>query len=89
MSLNFEWDPVKTASNVTRHGVSFTLAMRVFENLDRIERHDGRDDYGEDRFVTVGLVGDKRLTVPYTMRGDTIRIISARKATRNEHLEYW
>ena len=44
MSLNFEWDPVKAASNVTRHGVSFTLAMRVFENLDRIERHDGRDD---------------------------------------------
>jgi uncharacterized protein len=90
MSLSFEWNDEKAASNLTKHGVSFELAARVFLDMERMERHDGRDDYGgEDRFITVGLVGDVELTVAYTMRGDTIRLISARRSERHEQDEYW
>ena len=89
MSLRFEWNDDKAVSNLTKHGVSFELAARVFLDLGRIDRYDGRDDYGEDRFLTVGLVGDVELTVAYTMRDDTIRIISARRSERHEQNEYW
>lgn len=90
MSLSFEWHDEKAASNFTKHGVSFELAARVFFDRDRIDRYDGRDGYeGEERFIAVGLVGDVELTVAYTMRGDTIRIISARRAERHEQVNYW
>ena len=47
---------MKAATNERKHGISFAWAARVFFDEHRIERHDGRDDYGEDRFVTVGLI---------------------------------
>jgi uncharacterized protein len=89
MSLSFEWSEEKAASNLAKHGVSFELAARVFFDLDRIERHDGCNDYGEDRFLAVGLVGGVELTVAYTMRDDTIRIISAGRSERHEQNAYW
>lgn len=45
MSLSFEWNDEKAASNFTKHGVSFELAARVFFDRDRIDRYDGRDGY--------------------------------------------
>src|SRR3546814_18597584 len=67
--------------------VAFEDAARVFFDPNRLDRHDGREDYGEDRFLTIGLVGTVELAVVYTVRGDSIRIISARKAESNERHE--
>lgn len=89
MTLSVEWDDEKAASNLTRHRMSFALATRVFYDPARIDRYDGREDYGEDRFLTIGLVGTVELAVVYTVRGDTVRIISARKADSHERHEYW
>lgn len=89
MMVEFEWDDDKAASNLKKHGVSFPVAARVFADPNRIERRDDRHDYGEDRFVTVGLVGDVELAVLYTPRGEATRIISARKAEPHEQNDYW
>ena len=89
MALSFEWDDEKAASNLTKHGVPFDEALPVFLDVNRLDRYDGREDYGEDRFLTIGLADDFELTVTYTLRGDTIRIISARKAERHERHDYW
>lgn len=89
MSLSFEWDEAKAKINLTKHGVPFDEALPVFLDPNRIERHDGREDYGEDRYVAIGLVDGFELSVTYTLRDQTIRLISARKATRHEQRDYW
>lgn len=89
MALSFEWDDEKAAASLSKHGVPFDEALAVFLDVNRLDRYDGREDYGEDRFITIGLVEDFELAVAYTLRGDTIRIISARKATSHEQCDYW
>jgi uncharacterized DUF497 family protein len=89
MTLSFEWDVEKAAANLTKHGVPFAEALAVFLDVNRLDRYDGREDYGEDRFIMIGLVEDFELAIAYPLRGATIRIISARKATRYEQREYW
>ncbi len=89
MSLNFEWDDGKAASNLTKHRVSFSVAARTFYDPHRLERYDGREDYGEDRFLAIGLVDNVILIVTYTMRSETVRLISARRAKRHEQPDYW
>lgn len=86
--MNFEWDASKAALNLQKHGVAFEDAQNVFYDLLRIERYDDRDDYCEDRWVTVGLVHYRLLSVAYTVRNETIRIISARKADSDEQKQY-
>jgi len=85
---DFEWDPDKADANTQKHGVSFTAATRIFEDTSRIEWEDIREDYGEDRYITVGIVNAEVLTVAYTVRVDVIRIISARRATKEEKAQY-
>lgn len=90
--MNFEWDNTKAASNKAKHGVSFDLASLVFFDPLRIESHDCRKDYGEDRFVTIGIVAAKplMLSVVYTPRnGEKIRLISARIANEKERRWYY
>ena len=87
--MDFEWDGDKAARNRRKHGVSFTLAARVFLDDQRIECYDGREPYGEERFLTVGLVAGVELAVVYTLRGPAIRLISDRKADRHERQDYW
>ena len=89
MELSFEWDEEKAALNRVKHGVPFDEAAGIFLDPRRIERHDGRETYGEDRFVTIGVTDGIELAVAYTVRADRIRIISARRATRHEQVEYW
>ncbi|MFQ6017202.1 MAG: BrnT family toxin [Kiloniellaceae bacterium] len=84
----FEWDDAKAKSNLVKHGVSFVAAMRVFGDPLRIERVDTRRGYGEERIQVIGQVGGEVLFVVYTERGTGYRMISARKATRNEREEY-
>ena len=89
MTLNFEWDDEKAAANLINHRVAFEDAARVFYDPARLDLYDGREDYGEDRFLTVGLFGTVMLVVTYTMRGETVRLISARKTERHEQPDYW
>lgn len=87
--MDFEWDSRKAAANLRKHGVPFRFATRVFLDVNRLERPDTDGEYGEDRWITVGLAGEFELTVVYTVRGEQIRIISARKAERHEREAYW
>ena len=87
----FEWDETKAAKNYAAHGVSFEAARGVFKDPFAIEWLDEREPYGEDRFVIIGMAEGRLLYVAYTMRGEVIRIISARGAepceTRRYHEE--
>lgn len=87
MELN--WNADKAALNLKKHGVSFEDAELVFYDAGRIETHDGREDYGEDRWATIGLAYSAVLYVVYTVRHEEIiRLISARKANANERKQY-
>jgi uncharacterized DUF497 family protein len=87
--VEFEWDLAKAASNLRKHRVPFLMACEVFKDNDRLERLDLSGNYGEERWAVVGRVGQKILSVVYTQRGQRIRLISARRADRNEQRTYW
>jgi uncharacterized DUF497 family protein len=84
----FEWDDQKAADNDAKHHVTFEMARDAFKDPFAIERLDDREAYGEDRYVLIGMAENRLLFVAYTMRGDTIRIISARGAEPHEHRQY-
>jgi uncharacterized protein len=84
----FEWDDAKAATNLARHRVAFALAREVFADPFALDWRDQRADYGEERFATIGIAQARVLYVAYTMRGDRIRIISARGATPHERKRY-
>jgi len=88
MGLTFRWDKNKAKNNYAKHGVSFDLAKDVFKDPFAVEFLDDRQDYGEERFVIIGMAGDHLLYVAYTERNEVIRIISARRATRHEQEAY-
>ena len=83
MMIEFEWDPKKAADNLKKHGISFEVASELFEGNHK-DTEDTRYEYGETRYIAVGNVDDVPLVVVFTLRGSNIRIISARKANRNE-----
>ncbi len=85
----FEWDSEKAASNVRLHGVTFDEASSVFSDRFAITVYDVRHSEGEDRYVTFGISGLGRIVaVMHTERGENLRLISARKATRRESKAY-
>ncbi len=87
--MNIEWDKEKAQTNLSKHGISFDDALLVFYDQKRIESYDFREDYGEDRWATIGLVFTGILYVVYTVRdNETIRLISARKANAKERKQY-
>ncbi len=89
MSLRFEWDENKARRNIEKHGVSFEEAATVFGDPLSLTIDDPLHSGDEERFVTVGeTVNQGILVVVHTERGDSIRIINARKATRNERKTY-
>ncbi|WP_372015780.1 BrnT family toxin [Tistrella mobilis] len=79
----FEWDDAKHKKNLRDRGFGFDQAARIFSG-HVVEWLDDRFTYGEDRICALGMVDGRLYCVVYTMRGDTIRIISARLATRRE-----
>ena len=86
--MNIEFDPAKAASNLTMHGVSFEEAKTVLLDPQSLVRED-EDAQDEQRWVMVGMSAAGRLlVVVHTMRGETVRLISARKATRKEANSY-
>lgn len=89
MSIQFEWNPDKAEKNVQKHQVSFNEAATVFGDPLSMTFHDPDHSIEEDRYITVGLSRlGKLLIVAHTDRGERIRIISARKATRRERKFY-
>ncbi len=84
----FPWDERKAASNIVEHGVTFDAARDMFTDPFAIEQLDDRENYGEDRFTIIGMARGRVLFVAYTMRGESIRIISARGAEPYERREY-
>jgi hypothetical protein len=87
--LQFEWDPGKAADNISKHGVSFHEAATVFDDPLAITYPDPDHSEGESRWITFGTSTERRLlAVAHTEAGDTIRIISARHAMRDERKIY-
>jgi uncharacterized DUF497 family protein len=88
--IRFEWDPRKAKANERKHGVSFEEAQSVFFDEQGLFFEDPQPLHEEERFVLLGLSASlRRLVVIHALqRGDVIRIISARKATRLETREY-
>lgn len=88
--LSFEWDSKKEASNVAKHGVSFSEAQNAFtdEFARLIPDPDHSDD--EDRFILLGTsIGSRLLVICHCVRSeDSIRIISARRAQKQERKAY-
>lgn len=89
-AIRFAWDEVKTAENLRKHGVSFEEASTVFADENARLKHDPDHSQEEDRFILLGLSSKLRmLAVCHVYREEKIiRLISARKATRNERKQY-
>ena len=89
--LRFEWDAAKAAANLRKHGVAFEDAETVFYDDHALLLDDPDHSHAEDRFVLLGLSASTRLLVVvhcYRDSSDTIRLISARKATTTERARY-
>jgi hypothetical protein len=86
--MEFEWDPTKSDECFTERGFDFAYVLRVFLDGDRLIHKDTRWDYGEDRYQLMGIIDGRVFFVVYTIRGTTIRIISARKANQREVHDY-
>jgi uncharacterized DUF497 family protein len=86
--MEYEWDPAKAAANLKKHGVRFADAAVSVEDPEA-RTVQGPDASGEERFVTLGADPSGRVLVTvFTRRGRSTRIISARKASRNERRRY-
>ena len=83
---DFEWDADKAVANAAKHGVTFEEAVTVFLDLDYLLV---RDELEPERFVAIGMSSQARLIfVVHCERGEKLRIISARRATRRERETY-
>ena len=89
MSLQFTWDPKKAAANLRKHRVGFPEAATAFADPLSITIPDPDHSVGEARFVLIGQSDrHRRVVVAHVERGDLIRIISARLASRHERKTY-
>jgi uncharacterized DUF497 family protein len=86
---DFEWDDAKARRNYVKHGVTFDTARMAFADPFMVEILDEREDYGEDRFLLIGMVQGELLSVIYTQREGRFRLISARRAEKDEQDHYF
>jgi hypothetical protein len=87
--MNYVWDRRKGRSNLTRHGIAFEDAIRIFDG-PTLEKVDDRFDYGEIRVYAIGVANGLEVTVIYTdVFESERRIISAWRAERHERAAYW
>ncbi len=85
--VDFQWDFRKAATNFTKHGIYFADAVTVLEDAFALTMRDLNEE--EERWITLGMdVLGRLLVVIYTWRGQTIRLVSARPATRGERRQY-
>ncbi len=89
--IKFEWDATKAISNKKKHGVSFEEAQSVFYDEFAVQFFDEDGSAAEDRFLMLGFSDEARLLIVCHCerdQGNTVRIISARKATKSESYYY-
>jgi len=86
--MRFEWDERKRKANVAKHGIDFADARIVFAGAT-FTFEDDRYTYEEQRFVTLGMLRGVSVAMAHTESDDTIRVISMRKATKNEQERYY
>jgi uncharacterized DUF497 family protein len=86
--MKFEWDTAKNNTNIEKHSIDFNDAKLIFDGLT-VTVEDDRIDYPERRFVTLGMIFETVISVVHTETVEKIRIISARKTTKNEQKEYF
>lgn len=84
---NFIWDEQKRLSNIEKHGIDFQDAIEVFGDPDALS-FKSKAGRGEDRYLIIGRCKGRVIAVVFTWRGDTIRVISARVARREERQRY-
>jgi uncharacterized DUF497 family protein len=84
----FEWDDTKAAQNLALHRIRFEVARLAFADPFGVSRQDRRENYGEERYILLGMVDNRLLHVAYTLRGQRVRIISARLAEPREKRRY-
>ncbi len=82
--MRYSYDPEKKASNLKKHGLDFDDARSVIESGDTVTFEDRRFDYGEVRYLTLGLLDGEVVIIATAETDKTIRIISMRKAVKNE-----
>jgi uncharacterized DUF497 family protein len=85
--VKIEFDPAKDALNRHKHGVSLALAARI-DWLGMLAIPDNRRPYGEERYIAATPIDDRLYVVVFTIRNDTLRVISLRKANRREIKRY-
>jgi len=73
----FEWDEEKNDLNIVKHGIDFHFASEVFKSDDLQFEKDHKHSQNEERFFAIGTLNGKKITVRFTMRGESIRIIGA------------
>jgi uncharacterized protein len=87
--MDFEWDETKARTNLSKHGVAFDEAKTVFDDPLYVDFYDPDHSGDEERYIIIGMSQQRRLLlVAYTERGQTMRLISARTATRSERDAY-
>jgi len=86
--MRYSFDPAKQASNLKKHGYDLADARKVIESGQTVTFEDHRFDYHEERFVTLGPLGDTLVVVITSELEEDIRIISMRKADKNEQTIY-
>ena len=86
--MRYEWDEAKRQSNIQKHGIDFSGIEKVFAG-ETVTILDDRFDYGECRFISVGVLTGRVVVVAHTETQEVIRIISVRKATKHEEASYF
>ena len=86
--MRFEWDDTKADGNLAKHGISFQEAIAVFADPLHVDMDSSRPEDGELRRKVVGAIQGRVFTVVYTLRGGTIRLVSARRANPKEARSY-
>jgi uncharacterized protein len=86
--MRYEWDEQKRLSNARKHGIDLRDAVEIFAG-DTVLMEDDRVDYGERRFVSLGLLQGRVIVVVHTEQAGVTRLISARKATKYEQRIYF
>lgn len=86
--MEFEWDDQKNNINIEKHGIDFNFAKEIFSGV-WISKPDNRRDYGEERLIALGLLGEFVLVAVYTLREQKIRLISTRRANAEERGIYY
>jgi len=86
--MKFEWDENKRKLNLAKHGIDFKDAYQIFDGIT-FTFEDDRYNYGEGRYITIGMLRGTVVVVAHTESDDVIRLISIRRATKHEQKLYY